>query len=1116
MKRINGKYSVLVFALLMFIFSGGTIFAQTITVRGTVTEKATGEPLPFVTVFVKGTTSGTSTLDDGTYTLSATPSATIVFSSIGYNTIEVVVGSRTVIDVALETDNVMLEEVVMVGFGSQRRAHLTGAVETVDTKALETRPIVDLNAGLQGLSPGLQILYNSGQLNESPTMRVRGSGTVVNGDISGSPLVLVDGIQTSLDMVNPNDVENISILKDAASASIYGARAAFGVILISTKRGDSNENLRYSYTGSMGWGNPTRTLKHMDVIPELEAIIATSTARNERSEVWGAYHDVTLPGVQKWLSTYKSQRNPNDREMVYGEDFETIGGQTYFYRVWDPVNMMLGSNIPTTNHSFNISGKLGNNSSLMASFGYNSREGVMAINPEKMKRYNAMVNVNTRFSKWLTGDIRVMMTRQDYQEPYNYMGGVNSGGMSGGNNNGYFGHIYRYGTYAPYGTYQGLEFGWAPGFLRMANYNERKTDYLRLGVNLKAEITKELSLVAEYSIAQQYMHNRINGGTFKTWNFQPGTIYVNDPGGRADTTPGYFYAPNSINDSVRDLKSSVETYVFNAYARYIKKVGQDHNFAAQVGINSDWNESERNFSAKTGIFDYTRPEYALAGGSEYSFTNAPTNNNQPSRSHASVFGIFGRLNYDYKGKYLLEMSGRVDGSSKFPSYSQWGFFPSGSVGWRVSEESFMQGMKGVINNLKVRFSAGTIGNQNIRDNAFDPIMSSSFATWLGDGSTSGRSLTYGLPRTTSDVLSWEKVTTYDAGIDISLYNMISIVADVFQRNTYGMLAPGEALPGVLGADAPLTNAGNLRTRGWEVAVSLNKVINKDLTIRASASISNAQSVVTKWQSDGTISSMYEGMVLGEIWGLTTDRLLQESDFTGGVMNSNLPDQSSLRTGVFQFQPGDVLYKDLDGDGKITNGTRTDIGRSNRDNYGDLSIIGNSLPKYEYNFRLGFDYKGFDFNAFFQGVGKRELAPTSSDVFLPFQRGYYDLLYSHQSDYWTPTNTNAYYPRLWRYSNTGTTLFAGVYGHGNSFTQTRYLLNLAYMRLKNLTVGYTLPRTLTNKVDISRLRVYFSGENLFTIQDTNVPMDPENTRSEHMLGRTFPMQRTFSVGIQVNF
>ena len=1118
MKRFNCKYTILVFTLLAVIFLGTPLFAQSVAIRGKVTEKATGAPLSFVTVFIKGTTTGTSTGDDGTYTLNAGPNAVIVFSSIGYNTIEMPVGNRTVIDAALETDNIMLEEVVLVGFGTQRRANLTGAVETVNTKALETRPVVDLNAGLQGLSPGLQIMYNSGQLNETPTMRIRGAGTLIGSNISGTPLVLVDGVEMNLNMINPDNVENISILKDAASSSIYGARAAFGVILVSTKKGDNSENLRYSYTTSMGWSNPTKVLQHMDVVQELEAIIATATARNERSEVWGAYHDITLPGVQKWLSTYKSQRDPNDREMVYGEDFETIGSTTYFYRVWDPVKMMLGNNIPTMNHSLNISGKIGPNSTLMASLGYNKRDGVMAVNPEHMKRYNAMVNISTRFSKWLTGDIRVMMTRQDYEEPYNYMGGGGVSGIdgSGSNVNGYFGHIYRYGAYAPYGTYKGTEFGWAPGFLRNANYNTRRTDYLRLGVNLKADITKDLSLVGEFSIAQQYVNHTLNGGTFRTWNFQPGTIYVNDPGGRADTMPAFFYAEGTVNDAIKNAKSSRENYVFNLYARYLKKVGKDHNFVGQLGINSDWNEAESTFSMRTGLLDYRRPEYSLAEGSEFSYTNATST---PSRSHSSVFGIFARINYDYKGKYLVELNGRADGSSSFPSHSRWGFFQSASVGWRLSEEPFMQGAKKVISNMKIRVSAGSVGNQNIMANAYDPIMSSSAATWMGDGATASRSMSFGLPRTTSNTLTWENVVTYDAGLDISLFNMVNIVADVYQRTTKGFLAPGEALPGVFGADAPYTNAGDLRNRGWEVAVNLNKMINKDLTIHVSAGLSNVKSVITKWEGSGALSeSRRLNMVLGEIWGLTTDRLLQESDFTNGVMNSNLPDQSGLRTGVFQFKPGDVLYKDLDNDGKITNGNpnNPNYGVSNVNNHGDLSVIGNSLPKYEYNFRVGFDYKGFDLNAFFQGVGKRDLAPQGSDVFLPFQRGYYDLLYAHQADYWTPTNTDAYYPRLWRYSNTGTTLFSGIYGHGNSFTQTRYLLNLAYMRLKNLTIGYTLPRSLIGKINISRARVYFSGENLFTIQNTHVPMDPENTRSEHMLGRTFPMQRTFSVGIQVNF
>lgn len=1077
--------------------------AQTIAIKGKIVDKETGEPIPFASIYIKENKSiGAEAGMEGDYNLiNVNPTHTLVVSYIGYVTTEIPVANKGVINVSLQSDNVLLDDIVVVGFGTQKRANLTGAVATVDTKDLEARPITDLNQGLQGISPGLSIQYESGQLGGSPMINVRGAGTVIDGVASGGPLILVDGIPTNMSMVNPDDIESISVLKDAASASIYGARAAFGVVLITTKKG-TEDKIKFSYTGRVGWSNPTKLLQHMDAVDELNAIISAADARGEESESWGAYHKTTLKGVLRWKEKYESQRDPMDLNMVYGEDWENVpsadgkSATTYFYRIWDVEKLMFARSVPSTSHSLNLSGKLGQNSTIMASLGYTHNQGVMRDNPEKMNRYNATVNINTKLAKWLTADIRVMASRQDYKEPFNYMGP----GFSGSGGNGYFGHIYRYGSYAPYGTYKGVGFGFAPSFLREANYNTRRTDYLRLATTLKAQITKDISLTAEYSIGQEYLNWKMNGGVMNMWRYQGAMVDPNGLPVPQGATVG------SSNDAVKVVKSSDGTQVFNAYGRYNKTFGKDHNFGAQVGVNMEWSEFERTYSAKTGLLDKDKPEFSLATGTEYS---TDTNRRlMPGHTKYAIAGLFARFNYDYKGKYLAEFNVRYDGSSKFPTNSQWGAFPSGSLGWRVSEEKFMQNIKKVVNNMKLRVSAGTIGNQNVRANAFESIMLSGKAYWIG-GSSTAQNVIYDLPTLKSAALTWEKVTTYDVGLDFGLFNMFNFSGDIYQRNTNGMLARGEALPEVFGAPAPYTNNGNLRTRGYELSLSFNKLINDRVSIFASVGFSNAESVVTSWQSSGVMGEMYEGMILGEIWGLTSDRLLQAGDFTNGKMNAGLPDQSVLEKGTFKFGPGDMLYKDLDGDGKITNGS------AKAGDSGDLTRIGNNLPKYEYNFRLGGEFYGFDLNVFFQGVGKRDLWATGSDVFMPFQRGYYDILYAHQSDYWTPQNTDAHYTRLWRYFGVSDA-FNGVSGSCNSVQQTRYLVNMAYLRLKNLTVGYTVPKRITKKINVDKVRVYFSGENLFTIQDKNLPVDPEVTQTEHMVGRSFPLQRTLSMGIQVNF
>lgn len=1067
----------------------------TISVTGTVIDER-GEPLIGVTVLEEGTNNVAASDLDGNYNIKVNPSSNLVFSCIGFISQTVPVGNRAKVDVTLREDAVQLEDVVVVGFGTQVRANLTGAVATVDTKVLEDRPVTDLNQGLQGATPGMSIIYSSGQLGAEPTINVRGTGTIVSGSASGSPLILVDGIPTSMSMVNPDDVESISILKDAASASIYGARAAFGVVLITTKKGSNNDKLKFSYTASMGFSNPTKLLQHMESEAELEAIISAADARGEESESWGAYHKQTLVGVRRWKEQYAANRDPMDLNMVYGEDFENVNGTTYFYRIWDVEKLMFAKNVPNMNHSLSMSGKIGESSSIMASLGYTDRKGVMNWNPEEVSRYNFTVNVNTKLAKWLTSDIRVMASRQDHEEPYNYMGS----GYSGYGANGYFGHIYRYGAYAPYGTYNGIGFGFAPTYMRLANRNLRRTDYLRLSAKLEAKITKEITATAEYSIGQTYVDWKMNGGVMNLWRYQGAMV---DPNG---TPVPQGATVGSSGDSVQYINSSESTNVFNAYVRYAKRFSENHNFSAQVGMNTEWNEFQRTYSARRNLLDPTKHEINLATGTQYSTT---TNSRMaPSHTMYSIAGLFARINYDYKGKYLLELNTRYDGSSKFPRNQQWGVFPSGSIGWRVTEEPFMDGLKNVISNMKIRLSAGTIGNQNVQSNAFEAVMTGSSAYWMGNNATT-QNLSYGLPSTTSDILTWEKVTTYDAGLEMSFFKMFDLSLDFYQRNTNGMLAPGEALPDLFGASAPLTNAGNLRTRGYEISLNFNKVINKEFTIFASVGLSDSKSVVTSWNSAGVLSDMYTGKEIGEIWGLTSDRLLQTSDFSNGVMNANLPDQSKLERGVFHYGPGDVLYKDLDGDGVITGGKGT------IDDHGDLTRIGNSQPRYEYNFRLGGQFYGFDLNVFFQGIAKRNLSGASSDVFMPFQRGYYDILYAHQADYWTETNTDAYYPRLWRYFG-ASNAFTGVYGSNNSIVQTRYLLNLAYLRLKNITLGYTVPRSLTSKIKIDKVRVYCTGENFLTFQDKNLPVDPEVTQTEHMLGRSFPLQKTIAFGIQVNF
>ena len=1086
------------FVLLVMLLSllPVSLMAQNIRVTGKVVDR-NNEPLAGVYIIIDKTTTGTSTMPDGTYSISAPGNATLIFSQLGMTTVTIPVNNRSVINVSMTEDAIAFQDVVVVGFGTQRRENLTGAVATVDVaKALEARPITDLSKGLQGVTPGMTVTFASGQLGNNPTVRVRGVGTVIDGTATGSPLILVDGIPTEMNMINPEDVESISVLKDAASASIYGARAAFGVVLITTKSG-KEDKMKITYTGNIGFNKPMSLLEFVDPEVELPVMInAQLRAGNNAAESFGMEYQKLLPGIRTWKQNYANNRT--SKEMIYGEDWEVLDNRAYFYRLWDPHKEMLSNSSPQTNHTLQISGNVGDNTTIMASLGYTYTKGVMKIKPEHFSRYNANVNVKTNLSKWLTANIRILASREDYEEPYNYYGN----GYSGDGANGYYGYYMRWGTFFPYGTYNGSYFRHAPGYMANANYNDRVTDYMRIGTSLTAKVTEDLQLVGEYSIGKSYRDYKLNGGTIELmdfWSPMPD---------KQNTVPGSLVGPGTSNDRVIKINQTDQTQVFNAYARYNKSLKENHNIGVQVGINTEWNRFDRSYAERRYLLDRNKPEFAMAIGDQFSYPGGtPPQRFVPTVTEYAIAGLFGRINYDYKGKYLLELNGRYDGSSKFPASSQWAFFPSGSIGWRVSEENFMQGLKSVINNLKIRASIGSIGNQNIKANAFVPLMSSATANWITPTGTI-QALTTDLPTAVGSSLTWERITTTDIGFDMGLFNMFRIGFDWFQRNTDGMLAAGKTLPQSFGTGAPLVNSGDLRTRGWELSVEFNKQVTKDLYLYASAGISDAVAVVTKWNNPAkTLGQFYEGMTIGEIWGLTTEGFFTSADFdTSGNLVSAIPSHTLLQKGTFKFAPGDIRYKNLDGDDKISNGSGT------ADKPGDLSIIGNNTPRYEYNFRLGAQFHGFDVDLFFQGVGKRDYW-AESDMILPFYART-DAMYGHMTDFWTPQNLDAYYPNP--YPGHSTAAFTGVAGSNNFARQTKYLLNLAYMRLKNLTIGYTIPASVTSKIKLDRARVYFSGENLFTIKDKHMPFDPETDQTEAMWGRTFPYQRTISFGLQLNF
>jgi TonB-linked SusC/RagA family outer membrane protein len=696
--------------------------------------------------------------------------------------------------------------------------------------------------------------------------------------------------------------------------------------------------------------------------------------------------------------------------------------------------------------------------------GYSSSGGILKMNPDNIKKYNITGSVNASVTKWLDMDVRMMYRNFEYDYPYQYQN--------------YFQYMWRWGAYFPYGTYQGKYFHHTPGYLAGANTSTVTDNYTRVNLGATLKLTKDLNIRAEYTIGRDNITRHEVGGKVMAWDFWAAGMPFNNIATASQDVVGYAAGNYKVN-------------TFNLYATYDKKLNENHQLKFIAGINAE-DVDTLNFSAyRRNPLDPTKAEIPLASGDQLVTGGHLAN---------AYAGFFGRINYSYKNKWLLELNGRYDGASSFPLADRWAFFPSASVGYRLTEERFMDPFKKVLTDMKIRASYGSLGNQDMGGKWYIPAMSTNNqVNWMNGGNYASG---VGAPRAVAESLTWERVRTLDIGTDISLFNNhIGVTVDWYQRTTDNMLT-NKAVPSSFGTDAPRENDGALRTSGYEIGIDANYNITKDWTFYGAVAFWDSKTMFTKWNNPSELLSLnYKGKMFGEIWGFETDRYFTKDDDL-----SKLPNQSKLADGNFVFGPGDVKYKDLDGNGVI------DGGKVTRSDHGDLKLLGNSLPRYQYSFRLGSAFKGFDIDVLFQGVGKVNYWGLG-DVTLPLYRAG-DIMYEHQLDYWTESNTNAKYPRP--YPGNANGKISGLLSGGNNFyPQSKYLLNLAYLRLKNITLGYTLPSSLTKQIHLQKLRIYGSAQNIATISNVGVPLDPEITTGEAgIFGRTWPFQKTWSFGLQV--
>lgn len=1089
--------------------SASNVYQQTrILVSGRILDSS-GQPVPGASVIEKGTTNGVNTDIDGKFTISVKSGASLEVSCIGYETVSVAASEN--LSVTLREDTQFLDEVVVVGFGTQKKVNMTGSVAAVDVdKAFGSKPITDVSKGLQGVVPGLSITYNSNDLNASPTMKIRGTGSI-NGD--NTPLILLDGVEVpDLSFVNPDNIKSISVLKDAASASIYGSRAAWGVVLITSKDGSAvKDKVSITYSNNFSWNQPIGLPKYITdkkgVLAQLEeGMLAQKNVDGSRIEAFGMYYDTIGKGITTWFDKYSG--NLSNPVYKYGEDYEFIEGTPYYYRVSDPNKEIFKTSFSQT-HNLSVNGNTGK-TNYNIGLGYTMNDGTLkAAKKNDVKRYNLNLSTNTQVKNWLNIGTKVMYVEKEYEYPYGYSQSKGATGL--------LYYVMRFPTFFPFGisdgskladgtyasdsaaTGEGLYFRHGNAYVANESICSSKDQYLTLGGNVRINLAPGLSFYGDYTRGRYNYENRSMRQPYyvANWSF---------PKKAAVTT----------NDFLERTYVSKITNTYNAYFDYLFDIQKQHNFAIKVGANAEDLRYDSQSVKVNGVQDVEHPTLNLTDGKNEGIVDE-------SLRHRATAGFFGRINYNYKEKYLLELNGRYDGSSSFRTGKQWAFFSSASAGYRISEEKFWTNIKPYVPTLKVRASYGSVGNQAL-DSWYPYIstMATETVSWVGTDMNQVSTTT--TPSAVNPDMTWEKIRTLDIGFDAGFFNNeLNVTFDWYQRRNVGMLVAGNEIVRYAGiAVAPLENGGDMKTNGWELQIDYNHAFNKDFAIYGTFTLSDAKSEITKWNNTtGALNSWYKGKKLGEIWGFETDRYFNSSDVNpDGTLKTGTPDQSYLQNGSFRFGAGDIKYKDLNNDGKI------DTGKGTIDDHGDLKRIGNQLPRYEYSLRVGAMLKGFDVEVLLQGVGKRDMWSTSS-LFVPHAAGAQMNIFENQLDYWTESNQNARFPRP--YINGAFGSLSGLpdnSGCNNFAPQTKYLNNLAYLRVKNFTVGYTLPQNLTRKIFVEKLRFYFSAQNLFTFDHIDGVMDPECTGGSSktytngmdmtMAGRAMPFNRQWSCGLQITF
>lgn len=1059
-------------------------------IKGVVIDKMTDEPIIGASIAVKGTATGTITDFDGQFTIEATTGQYLQISYIGYESYEQrVAANNDMYRITLIEATSELDEVVVVGYGSQKKVNLTGAVSVIDQKDIVGRPTPNMATALQGIDPALNLTMSAGGPGAGYEFNIRGVASINNSSTT-KPLVLVDGVEMDLARVNSNDIESVSILKDASAAAIYGSKAAAGVILVTTKSGKEGLAPQVTVDVKAGWKAPTTEHDFITqgfwsaYISDIFMLQHTKTAMTtytdaDYAELWMRLNDETENAERPWVVTQ------ND-------------GTYKYYANFDWYDQLYNSNRPM--QDYNISLKGGNDRiNYFISGRYFMEDGMYKQNTDRWHQITQRAKVNINIKPWLHYGVNFSF----FSSKYTYPGTESSR------------ELFRVGSlhamaYIPATNpdgsavylnpwiYSGMGTvgdGMSALLLNGKHKNENINREMVVQNTLTFDITKQLTLNADYSF--KWRLKEISNRSVKV------------PYSSKEGTTDYIDNFRSV-DSYHQQLARYQTHNYNVYLRWAPTWDR-HSLTLTAGYNG---EMYRYHSLEAERLDLMTEDL-----SSFNFAKGEVTELSESIKTYATNGFFARVNYNWAERYLFELSVRADASSRFAPGYRWAVTPGGSFGWRISEEPFWEDISDWWTNAKIRLSAGQLANQ--MTGYYDYIQSvSADGVFDQEITLNGSSvLTYATEADpNAGTLTWEKMTTYDAGLDLAwLNNRLTFTGDIYMRNTEGMLNTGTALPSVYGATDPKQNSANMSTKGWELSIlwrDKHKVAGKIFNYEIGGGVGNYKTVITKYNNpEKLLSTYYEGQVLGEIWGYEIDGLFGSWDEVNDYLTTVNPIESEVYTDIMKevnsaapgLHPGDVRYVDLDGDGKITSGNST------VDNPGDRRVIGNKLPRYNYNFHVSADWYGIDFSLYFQGVGRRDWYPnTESTTFWgPYSRPYQGFMETtFMNNVWSEDNPDAYFPRYRAYEALGS---ANSLGPAN----TRYMQNIGYLRLKNVTIGYTLP--CWKKV-FSDFRIYFSAENPWywsPLKKYTRSIDPESANASSQ-AITYGFAKSFTFGITATF